>query len=337
MGRLGERRRQPRGDAPAPRRYRDRQGEQRKRGKYITCPCILRKVIKNYIVIDGVTSQLCYPISDFEIHKAISAIISRDAAMVITLDMPWMGTSKPSEYSWNLMVTGDKYNIDYARTFGRIRLNCPPYRDLLMYNGNKILDIPCPNMTYRNMVSPVISGLEELFIKCVGLGSDNNSNICYATLGLDIYSLTPFACSMVFHREINNFALDYNRLYRQYYQDFTMEEMLRNLPNVDPSCVNRNYITRRINRINIIKKAYSDVTSNVDIGLLQFIQSLTIERSLYYSNMSKEFIRHTLTNLPLSLCVNTYDFGDNGIMLSSDPLTSVWRAYQYLAECYDSQ
>lgn len=266
--------------------------------------------------------------SDDKIEYHIRQILESDGVIKLECDYEFTSNKVSKLY---IEIYGDRYQKDCIRYFGRIFV-IVNYYDII--GGNLIQTLtskPYSIYEYYNLTKDFFIDIETLFLNLCGTNQPS-SYITYGSLHTCPHSITPFGSSMVFHSDIKQLSLDYYRTYRQmFFGEFIYEQ----IAGIHPHEEYLNEIiageTRKSIRISYILEYIEELSKNMDCQLYSYIRTINEHDAQQYRSINPDTIKHLLTSLPSSLYINYYQFRE-GIALTTDPLSTIWRAYKFIYE-----
>jgi hypothetical protein len=151
----------------------------------------------------------------------------------------------------------------------------------------------------------------------------------------------PFRCNAVFHRDPAEFARDFVRTYLDYNKGIRIPATLPSdtelwqleLPPEISGWGGWGRAIRLPSKGN--ERSFYNFAPSEAKDLSQFLDSLTEEKVRQLSMLPGEDLRELLIDMFLSDAVAdiaVHDFGDCGLALVTDPYSTVWTAYKYIAE-----
>lgn len=172
---------------------------------------------------------------------------------------------------------------------------------------------------------------EELFLRACGLLQDEvqDSMIQHGAMYLEAGWPSPAACAMVFHREVQEFGRDVARIYREYNHGLLIPMTLSD--RIDVWEVDKRpsgYLAKPGRNNRAFYQQFSDPPNG---SLIQFLEQLDQRNVRKLSVLPRPQLKALLIAATQTLLdVESYDFNDQGLVLVTDPLSSVWRVYDYL-------
>ena len=158
--------------------------------------------------------------------------------------------------------------------------------------------------------------------------------------------LDPFRCQMVYHKNTQEFARDFERIYADYHWGITMPllyELKKDLWQLSESEIAslneyRGY-ARRCGKD--YPKNYKHLSRSLefapeqnDLEALNFVASLTPNKVQQLTNLPASHIKDVFSLVAESELpeIRYRDFDEHGSVLLTGAYLTVWRAYRYLAE-----
>ena len=177
-----------------------------------------------------------------------------------------------------------------------------------------------------------ITDAEELFFRSCGIleAKRGHPYVKHAAVYLENGWPSAVACSMLYHRESEEFAKDFGRIYARYNWGTLIPTMFRAEANIwrasptDPLSAagpGKN-----------MPEFYRQFSKPDEEEIIDFLDNLDIETAKKLSTLSGEFIKEELLEVNTAVPeVRCYDFGTSALALTTDLASSLWRAYEYIA------
>ena len=161
----------------------------------------------------------------------------------------------------------------------------------------------------------------------------------------------PLRCQMVYHKDPQEFAKDFERIYADYHWGITMpllyglEKDIWQLSESEIHSLNTYQLNKQHSASRRCGKDYPGdykffsrpmeyAPEQTEMDAVNFVESFDQKKVQQLSKLPVSYIREVFsavaeTELPE---VRFHDFGNQGMVLLSSSNLSVWRAYRYLAE-----
>ena len=158
--------------------------------------------------------------------------------------------------------------------------------------------------------------------------------------------LDPFRCQMVYHKNIQEFAKDFERIYADYHWGITMPllyELKKDIWQLSESEIAslneyRGYARPRgkdyLKGYKYISRPQEFTPEQTEMDALNFVDSLDRDKVQKLSNLPASHINDMFSLMAESELpeVRYRSFGEHGAVLMTGAYLTVWRAYKYLAE-----
>jgi hypothetical protein len=261
---------------------------------------------------------------------------------------------------------GNGYEMGlYARDDSNIRLTV---QDSSLWSAIKTItrdmawtSLDVPQHLKTAATEKVNLDTELLFLKACGFtlnqGSESYSweseenYIDHAAIYFECGWSCPLRCQMVYHKNPQDFAKDFERIYADYYWGiampllFTLKKDIWQLSDSEIASLNeyqlnkQKKVTRRCGKEYLESYKYfsrpqSFAPKQTELDIVNFIESLDKNKvqqlsSLPVSHIKEVFSTVTESELPE---VRYRDFDEQGMVLLTGAYMSIWRAYLYLVE-----
>ena len=229
----------------------------------------------------------------------------------------------------DLNLYGKEFNLGWDVCYdGHIRLTLglkPLSRPL----KDALDDEPSPPQArLADLAEHVIMDSEALFFHACG-AHDPTADIQHGAMYLECGWPSAEGCAMVYHRAAPEFARDFARIYAHYHWGIStpllLERDVWQFQETDMAAL------RTYEPLEEAARKQPDRDIFADHEQLAFFSALDQETAQRLSALPAERIRALLHEVyqhePELTC---YDFGAQGLALTADPLSNVWRAYAYL-------
>lgn len=189
------------------------------------------------------------------------------------------------------------------------------------------------NFVYQQTIHKINKDWEDLFFRICGLYDLDYVPVEHAAVYMEAGWPAPSCCAMLFHRNKQEFAKDFLRIYRDYHwKNQFMSEMLSK--NFDLEAGLQGYFT--IENIQERKSYYAQFDDTVG-KLTDFLEQIDEKKIRKLARFSEREIDAALSLAGDWLSEHTiecstqyFDFGEKGGAVLSTPKTSIWRLYEYI-------
>lgn len=172
-----------------------------------------------------------------------------------------------------------------------------------------------------------VSGVDELYT--IGFGAQ------HVAMYLESGWPSPVCCAMLYHHDIREFARDFIRIYREYNFGDEMPKMLSNEFDLDRIDLSAQYKSQAKRSERLYYKQFDDPNGG---SLLDFLKKLDLDNARKLAELPENRIRELLLYASKHVRgVNYKDISSQGGALISEPFSSVWPIYCYIADMSISQ
>lgn len=172
-----------------------------------------------------------------------------------------------------------------------------------------------------------IADAEELFFRSCLLFDSDGDPVDHGAMYSELGWPSPAGCSMVFHKDVAEYALDVERIFLDYQTGALMPEMISFGSDVVGQPFRRPSVP--VGREH--SEFFRQVSKHDWPAMFKFLEGLSEKSAVSLRSFDSETIRRHLldscASIPEVVC---HDFGDKGYALATDPLSSVWQVYQEL-------
>jgi hypothetical protein len=251
----------------------------------------------------------------------------RDSDQALELQLGYE-LSSGRRIALDLLVCGNRYEDGQAAEMnGPIQLRVShndlarPLKRLLTEERS------APPIDLAEAGASALADAEEIFFRACGLLGTRADDDSFEHAGM--YPETgwpsPAGCSMVFHRRVADFAADFGRIRAGYRFGMSMPAMLS--LTFDPAGQNG----PTAGEAPAPNLAFYRQFSKPDADMFEFLDSLDQEEVRRLSALPEERIKSLLIAAARYIpAVETHDFGNRGLALAANPLSSVWAAYRFV-------
>lgn len=178
------------------------------------------------------------------------------------------------------------------------------------------------------------SDVEEIFFRACGNlleeETDCGDEIKHGAMYLETGWPSPVGCSMIYHRQFKDFTTDFKHIYLEYNRGITVPEMF--YPNLNSWHTDLTTIQTFHQPGREKHQFYQQFAEPGDGDIISFISQLNEDKINQILNINEEDIRLIITDIDFNVPgIRCYDFEERGVVLFTHPLSSLWRAYQYIA------
>lgn len=184
---------------------------------------------------------------------------------------------------------------------------------------------------FRSQIAETtMNDVDELFCRVCGVDEHgkNVTAIEHGAMYQEYGWFSPVSCSMLYHRDVRQFAKDFVRIFAEYNKGIPAPATF------DPSTDIWMLETDQDMRLGRERPEYYKQMEKMNSErFIQFLDSLNEQNVRTLSTMPGEEMRRYLNMASLEIAeLASYDFGAHGLMLATDPLSSIWQAFAYVAE-----